>query len=335
MQTCSAERQTHTMPARRPPALPPSPASDKNPVFHKGTVRFGAGAGIRKGLWATGRRTCSYPPAAPDRGSTPGTCPAVKPVARIGSLSPAAYLQSRSIAQLCLPALPGKTFPLLPLISKHRAPAPSGTCWPTESKSPLPFPQNRGGLMLTDAGVDEPALPAARGTKRATLGNYNRPQTSPAQSSFCSASQHLQNQFGTARAGERPKCYGWQFVPSWEQPQATCLRGPPLQSDPDRACGTKVLLSARHATQSKRNIAQPARCASRSPPAPEPGCAPSAGGTKRVCCSGTSLPGSRPRASASRGTQEQSRSPDCHFSPLHKPFRTSSHRDSRRTTWDK
>lgn len=43
-------------------------------------------------------------------------------------------------------------------------------------------------------------------------------------------------------------------------------RGDPPQSDPDRACGAEVLLSARHATQSKRNITQPARCTSRTPP---------------------------------------------------------------------
>lgn len=218
-------RHTPCLPA--PPALPPSPASDKNP-FSRGPGGFVAGSGITKGLWAAGRGTCSYP-----RGSrSPGTCPAVAPTARIGSLSPAfpAAEASHSSARRERPCCYCPSSP-------NAALAPSGTCWPTESKSPLPSSQNRGGLMLTDTGEEEPARPAAHGTKRAALGN-DKPQTSqrkalrPSASKTNLAPQGLERDQtvtggGLSQPGSNPS-----HVPE----------GKPLQSAPRRACGAKVLL---------------------------------------------------------------------------------------------
>lgn len=138
MQTCSADWQTHTMPARRPPPalIPPLPLPwccrelpcfpgsrglrQTPPVFHEGTgpMRFFSGAGIRKGLWATRRGICSCPQQFQrQKGQIMDLRlgPALQQNPRPGS---GAYLQhtpeAEAFAQLlCLPGVPGKDFPAI------------------------------------------------------------------------------------------------------------------------------------------------------------------------------------------------------------------------------
>lgn len=80
------------------------------------------------------------PPAErPDDGPTPGACPSAKPTARTRSLSPM-YPKAEVFVQLLhLPRGQGKTFLLLHLVLKHRAPAlgPSGSFWPTLRQSEI------------------------------------------------------------------------------------------------------------------------------------------------------------------------------------------------------
>lgn len=141
-------RHTPCLPTARPPALTPplplpwrhrelprSPESrglrQTPPFFHEGSgpMRFLSGAGIRKRLWATRRGICSCPLQLQwQKGQITDLRlgPALPQNPWLGQeLSPAhpkaEALHSSSACQECQ----GKTFLLLHLVSKHRAPAPA------------------------------------------------------------------------------------------------------------------------------------------------------------------------------------------------------------------
>lgn len=150
MQTCSAERQTHTRPARRPPqhshhsALATSSrheASDKHPFSTEAPEPSGSYLGLgSEGTPGHHQLLSPAAPAAegPDDGSTPGTCPPATPTSRIRSFSPAHSKQKHWHSSAC--GVTGKAHPTTAqnLKIQSPAPAPASSLWHPLLQSRIP-----------------------------------------------------------------------------------------------------------------------------------------------------------------------------------------------------
>lgn len=211
MQTCSAERQTHTRPARRPPqhshhsalttsSMAARPLTNTHSPWRHQTPQ-GSGAGIRKGLQATSS-SCPLQLQQPDDGSTPGTCPPA--TARIWSFSPAHSKQKHWHSSAC--GVPGKAHPTTVhhLKTQSPAPAPASSLWHLFLQSTIlksfALLVHLRGFVIRDVRKDK-ALPVASRMKRFMLGNYKRPQTCQCKAAYALLPSTSKTNLGAHKQG--------------------------------------------------------------------------------------------------------------------------------------
>lgn len=156
------------------------------------------------------------------------------------------HLHSSSACRECQ----GKTFLLLHLISKHRAPAPApcSSFWPTllQSRIQKSFALHiyLRGFMITDAREDEASPPCGKRNEADYTWELQDTPNLSVQSSPCSASQHLQNLFGTTqtRAGGRQNSSTHRET--WLGQHGPCtLFFTCLDISPVHGCGVRTLAS--------------------------------------------------------------------------------------------
>lgn len=174
-------------------------------------MRFLSGSGIRKRLWATRRGICSCPlQLQRQKGQITDLRlgPALQQNPWLGQEF---YLQHTPKQKHCtapLPAGSARERPFCYGISSQNTELQLLLALSVllhcraESKSPFPSSYNRG---FTDAREDEASSLCGERNKVDYTWELQETPNLSVQSSLCSASQHLQNQFGTTqtRAGER------------------------------------------------------------------------------------------------------------------------------------
>lgn len=193
MQTCSAERQTHTRPARRPPqhshhsvlatsSMAARPLTNTHfPQRHQ-TPQVLIWSWDQKGTLGHHQLLCPAAPAAegPDDGFTPETCPPATPTARIQSFPPA-HSQAETLAWLC--PWSARESPSHYCTSSQNT-EPSSSCSSCQvSLAPTSAEQNPKVLCpscvpegICDQRFKDKVLPVASRMTQSMLGNYKRLQ---------------------------------------------------------------------------------------------------------------------------------------------------------------
>lgn len=216
MQTCSAERQTHTRPARRPPqhshhsALATSSMGARpltnTPSPWRHQTPQGSEAGIRKGL----RATSSSCPLQLQQQKGPmmdlhlGPALQQQPLPESGAFLQHTPMQKHWHGSAC--GVPGKAHPTSAHHFKTQSPAPA----PASSLWHL-FLQSRilksfallvwlRGFVIRDVRKDK-ALPVASRMKRSMLGNYKRPQTCQCKAAYALLPSTSKTNLGAHKQG--------------------------------------------------------------------------------------------------------------------------------------